>query len=51
MFTNNLNGDKNKIKIKQNYNVKNNSKIIVEIILGIFVAVIAGIILHMIYGG
>lgn len=49
MFNNNINGNLNKIKIKQNNGETN--KIFVDIIVGIIVTVVGGIILYLIIGG
>lgn len=48
MFNNNISGNKNKIKINQKNGESN--KIILDIIVGIIVTVIGGIILYFIIG-
>ncbi len=49
MFNNNIKGNKNKVKINQNNGGSNS--ITVNIIVGIIVTVVGGIILYMIVGG
>ena len=49
MFINNINGNKNKVLIKQDSREKSNN-IIKEIIIGIIITVIGGIILYFIVG-
>ena len=47
MFNNNINGNKNRIKINQNNNGKSNS-VIMDIIIGLIITVVGGIILFFI---
>ena len=49
MFNNNISGNKNKIHISQECKEKTNN-IIMEIIIGIIVTVVGGIILFLIVG-
>lgn len=49
MFNNNFKGDKNKININQNNREKSNN-IILDIIIGLIVTVIGGVILFFITG-
>ncbi|MBQ6285596.1 MAG: hypothetical protein IJK67_04730 [Bacilli bacterium] len=49
MFNNNISGDNNKIKINQKN--EKDSKIVIDIIVGLIVTVIGGIILYLIIGG
>lgn len=49
VFNNNINGNKNRIKINQNNNGKSNS-IIMDIIIGLIITVVGGIILFFIIG-
>ena len=49
MFNNNINGNKNKIRIIQKNGEPN--KIIVYVVVGITVTVIGGIILYFVIGG
>lgn len=49
MFNNNINGNKNRIKINQNNNGKSNS-VIMDIIIGLIITVVGGIILFFIVG-
>lgn len=48
MFQNNINGNNNKIRIKQN--AENKSNALVEIIIGLIVTVVGGVILWFIVG-
>ncbi len=50
MFQNNINGNKNKVKIEQNYKEEKNNHIIKEILVGLLVTVLGGIILYFIIG-
>lgn len=49
MFQNNIKGNQHKIKINQNANQKDSK--IIQIIIGIIIAVIGGLILYFIIGG
>lgn len=49
MFINNINGNKNKVLINQDSREKSNN-IIKEIIIGIIITVVGGIILYFIVG-
>ena len=49
VFNNNINGNKNRIKINQNNNGKSNS-VIMDIIIGLIITVVGGIILFFIIG-
>ncbi len=49
MFNNNINGNKNRIKINQNNGEKSNN-VIMDIIIGLIITVVGGIILFFIIG-
>jgi len=51
MFKNNIKGNKNKIKITQSIKKEDKRSIITEILIGLFVTVIGGIILYLVIGG
>jgi hypothetical protein len=48
MFSNNIKGNKNKIKIKQTNNQNEEEDIITKIIVGVIISVIGGLILYFI---
>ena len=49
VFNNNINGNKNRIKINQNNGEKSNN-VIMDIIIGLIITVVGGIILFFIIG-
>ena len=49
VFNNNINGNKNRIKINQNNGEKSNN-VIMNIIIGLIITVVGGIILFFIIG-
>ena len=49
MFSNNINGNRNRIKIKQNNG--ESSKVFIDIMVGLIVTVVGGILLYLLIGG
>ncbi len=48
MFSNNISGDKNKIKITQSNNKNDRKNIVIEIVIGVIITVLGGLILFLI---
>ena len=48
IFSNNIQGDKNKIKITQSNNKNDKGNVIIEIIIGVIITVVGGLILFFI---